>query len=89
MKVIAYCTMQKTIELEVDDKFARLEKVLKVINKKLPYEINKEENEFPDKLENDLIDEIITQVNKSFHCTVLAADVWTSDGKMVLANYEK
>lgn len=86
MKVIAYCTVLKTVELEVNDKFIQLEEALKTMNEKLPYEITIEEDNFVCKLKDDLIDEVFAQVEESFDCTVLDADIWTSNGKMVLAN---
>lgn len=89
MRVIAYCTVIKTVELEVDDKFTELEEALKAINEKLPYEITKEEDDFITELQNDLTDHVIAQVDEDFDCTVLNADIWTSDGKMALANDEE
>lgn len=86
MKVIAYCTVIKTVELEVDDKFTELEEVLKAINEKLPYEITKKEDNLTTELENDLVDEVITQVENHFDCTVLSTDIWTSNEKMQLAD---
>ena len=88
MKVVAYCTVLKTVELEVNDKFIQLEEALKTMNEKLPYEISEEENNLVCKLEDDLIDEVVAQVEESFDCTVLNTDIWTSDEKMVLANIE-
>lgn len=89
MKVVAYCTVLKTVELEVNDKFIQLEEALKTMNEKLPYEITIEEDNLVCKLEDDLIDEVFAQVEESFDCTVLDADIWTSDEKMVLANIEE
>lgn len=89
MKVVAYCTVLKTVELEVDDKFIQLEEALKTMNEKLPYEITIEEDNLVCKLEDELIGEVIAQVDESFDCTVLNADIWTSDGKMALANNEE
>ena len=89
MKVIAYCTVLKTVELEVDDKFIQLEEALKIANEKLPYEISKEEDDFITELQNDLINHVITQVDEDFDCTVLNVDIWTSDGKIALANNEE
>ena len=89
MKVVTDCTVLKTVELEVDDKFIQLEEALKTMNEKLPYEISKEEDDFITELQNDLIDHVITQVDEDFDCTVLNADIWTSDGKMALANNEE
>lgn len=86
MKVVAYCTIIKTIELEVDDKFIELEETLKAINEKLPYEITEEEDNLITNLENDLVDEVITQVEEHFDCTVLSTDIWTSNEKMQLAD---
>ena len=86
MKVIAYCTIIKTVELEVDEKFIELEEALKTINEKLPYEITKEEDDLVTKLENDLVDEVITQVEEHFDCTVLSTGIWTSNEKMQLAD---
>ena len=88
MKVVAYCTVLKTVELEVNDKFIQLEEALKTMNEKLPYEISEEENNLVCKLEDDLIDKVVAQVEESFGCTVLNTDIWTSDEKMVLANIE-
>lgn len=88
MKVVAYCTVLKTVELKVDDKFIQLEEALKTMNEKLPYEITIEEDNLVCKLEDELIGEVIAQVDESFDCTVLNADIWTSDGKMALANNE-
>lgn len=89
MKIIAYCTVLKTIELEVDDKFVQLEEALKAVNEKPLYEISKEEDDFITELQNDLTDHVIAQVDEDFDCTVLNADIWTSDGKMALANDEE
>ena len=89
MKVVAYCTVLKTAELEVDDKFIQLEEALKTMNEKLPYEISKEEDDFITELQNDLISHVIAQVDEDFDCTVLNVDIWTSDGKMALANNEE
>lgn len=86
MKVIAYCTVLKTVELEVDDKFIELEEALRVMNEKLPYEITEEEDNLITNLENDLVDEVITQVEEHFDCTVLSTDIWTSNEKMQLAD---
>ena len=88
MKVVAYCTVLKTVELEVNDKFIQLEEALKTMNEKLPYEISEEENNLVCKLEDNLIDEVVAQVEEFFDCTVLNTDIWTSDEKMVLANIE-
>ena len=81
MKVVACCTVLKTVELEVNDKFIQLEEALKTMNEKLPYEITIEEDNLVCKLEDDLIDEVFAQVEESFDCTVLDADIWTSDEK--------
>jgi len=89
MKVIAYCTVIKTVEVEVDDKFIQLEEALRTINEKLPYEITREEDDFITELQNDLIDHVIAQVDEDFDCTVLDASIWTPDEKMALANNEE
>ena len=89
MKVVAYCTVLKTVELEVNDKFIQLEEALKAANEKLPYEISKEEDDFITELQNDLTKHVIAQVDEDFDCTVLNVDIWTSDGKMALANNEE
>ena len=85
MKVVAYCTVLKTVELEVNDKFIQLEEALKTMNEKLPYEITIEEDNLVCKLKDDLIDEVFAQVEESFDCTILDTDIWTSDEKMALA----
>lgn len=89
MKVVAYCAVLKTVELEVDDRFIELEETLKTMNEKLPYEITKEEDELTNKLQNDLIDEVVAQVDEYFDCTVLTTDIWTSDGKLSLATTDE
>ena len=87
MKVVACCTVLKTVELEVNDKFIQLEEALKTMNEKLPYEISEEEENFITELESDLTNHVIAQVDEDFDCTVLNVDIWTSDEKTVLVNY--
>ena len=86
MKVVAYCTVLKTVELEVNDKFIQLEEALKTMNEKLPYEISEEEENFITELESDLTNHVIAKVDEDFDCTVLNVDIWTSDEKTVLVN---
>ena len=81
MKVVAYCTVLKTVELEVNDKFIQLEEALKTMNEKLPYEISEEEENFITELESDLTNHVIAKVDEDFDCTVLNVDIWTSDEK--------
>lgn len=73
----------------MDDKFIQLEEALKAVNEEPLYKISKEEDDFITELQNDLIDHVIAQVDEDFDCTVLNADIWTSDEKMVLANNEE
>lgn len=85
MKVIAYYTSIRRVELKVDDKFIQLEETLRSINSKKPYQNSKEDYELAHKMYNEILNTAASRIEEVFEDKPFDLCVFNADETILLA----
>lgn len=85
MRVIAYYTSIRRMELKVDDKFIQLEETLRSINGKKPYQIPKEDYELAHKMYNEILNTVASRIEEVLDDKPFDLCVFNADETMLLA----
>lgn len=85
MKVVAYYTSIRRMELGVDDKFIQLEETLRSINSKKPYQNSKEDYELAHKMYNEILNTVTSRIEELLYDKPFDLCIFNADETMLLA----